>query len=983
VSTFALYGFDFGNGAVDVQIGKHSNDLGAGWGDSYNLMPGSSGFSAVNMRADTMSFAPGSAYLGYDDGRSEYAFASESLYAVGWDLNSLSTPLPADDTKIKVAVIPRNEDQILAEATASLMTNEDREIKAVIVAEDGTGKFGIGGARFRSALGPASASKLSDSGSSTLVNSIVQRISSSELAAKKTAVAKKTAGAAYGSISRTFALDPQKTYYYEYEASGGDAKDAVNFSASTVSARPETSANNLYVQKTYFNDFGEGVVSDFFGTRAVANGVWCLSAIVRGAIYDMDGKISFTVPKGVYGVLSFDWSAQCQGMNGLGGSAGIYVDETPAVSIVSLKMPSRGGGGYVYSPNSGEGTYVHSVPLGEGTHTIRGYNTHTQSGDSTPSNASIDNLKFELIGESPLEISAQSVKTEDVGGGFTRYTGSFETPNRVISYSPRPLNVYSGSIHGSPFLTGIKELYSTEHTYSPPLTGYDLSFNIPENIRVFEHNATNRQFQISGDFSFEYYVRYPIENYFVSWASSADAWRRNDEALTYTANETYAGTKATFSFAADTSKIKNFSLYYLENGVKTYVTRDSLESASEAAAWTTENAALAVVDERPTGEEKEKGALIYKKGQLVAYNIVYTDYENDPGKEEFWRYTHTPFNDGEHPDAGTIMSRTGETLKVADKVLPKSIDRFYIDGKYVVEHWQRDDTDRTLAGNGAVNYDDFNKLSNTESLTFYIEGGGEAPWVTSIKTNPDPVKEGDKYKIEVRVDDLEKDDLNVLVEVYREGKKVYEYCKEGLKADENGDYPPVITGFAPEAEAGDYTVVVTVWDDDGTGLGDHGFTVILEGRIKGVVRHTDQWDDNRKSYNTRLFKDAYNQVSAFDAYKAEKAPRKRGTNVFWSGERFMLEAAVGGNPTNVVCVIDGYPSYTVNMTNSGGKNADGDAIYTGSIWKEDMINKWGRNAPVTLKFVFTAFYGGDVTKTHEESVIVDMHEDYWRLHRYF
>jgi hypothetical protein len=451
----------------------------------------------------------------------------------------------------------------------------------------------------------------------------------------------------------------------------------------------------------------------------------------------------------------------------------------------------------------------------------------------------------------------------------------------------------------------------------------------------------------------------------------------------YDSNETYTGAKLTFSGTADTQKLRNFSLYTIENGVRVYVTRDSLSSASELAMWRTENVNAAVVDEKPTGAEKEKGALVYKKGQLVAYNIGYTDYENDPSKAEFWRYTHTPFNDGEHPDAAVIMSRTGETLKVLDKVLPASIDRFYIDGKYVVEHWQRDNTDRTNAGNDAVNYEDFNKYSNTETLTFYIEGGGEAPWVTGVKTNPDPVREGGQYAIAAGVDDLEKDDLNVLIEVYFEGKKVYEYYEEGVKADEEGNYPLVVTGLAPPAEAGDYTVVVTVWDEDGTGLGDHSFLVITEGRIEGEVRHTALWDENRKRYNLKLFGEEVNRVSAFAAYAALPAPRPRGVNVFWSGERFMLEAAVAGEALSVTCAISGYPAYRTTMTNTGRRNAADERIYEGSLWNSDMINRWGRTAPVLLTFVFTAYYEDDVSKTHEATVIVDTYEDYRQLHRYY
>jgi hypothetical protein len=1000
ISGFALYGFDYGNGVVDVQIGVYSNDLGSGWGDSYFHIPGYTGLCAVNMRAETINFTRESTYLGYDDGRAEYAVASDSFYAVGWDLNSWNVPPPGNDQKVKMNTVPRTPDQILAKAAASLVTDEVREIKSVIVVENVGDRFGIGGAKFKTALGAASAAKLSDSGALSLVNSIVQNIASSELTTRKTAALKKSAGAAQGSISRTFTLDAQKTYYYEYEASSDD-KDGVRFSASTVSTKPEADTGNLYVQKAYISNFGAGVASDFFGSQSTTRGIWYLASMGGTRTNDYytpaagSGSISFTVPKGSYGVLSFDWYAQSQA--GSKDGAWFYVDGENVISI--RPGVGRGNEGNTFGiQNSGSGSYVHRVLLGEGPHTLSGSAYYEYNGrTSLLSYAGVSGLKLEILDATPPPESKQSVKTEDVGGGFTRYTGSIETPSPVISYAPHPAHMYSGSPQGSPFFTGY-----VGHKYGRENNNSLMGFNIPANIRIFDHYMIMRTMMGYGAGTTYILplssagestaptsnVYTQVESYLVRYASDNWAWSNLfffDAAGTtaYTANEAYAGTNISYSFSSDIAKIRNFSLYYLENGVKTYLTRDSLESASEAAAWTTRDAALAVVDEKPTSEEKEKGALIYKKGQLVAYNIAYTDYENDPGKEEFWRYTHTPFNDGEHPDASTIMSRTGEVLKVTDKVLPANIDRFYIDGKYTVEHWQRDNTDRTAAGNGAVNYDDFNTLSNTESLTFYIEGGGEAPWVTAIKTHPDPVREGDAYKIEARVDDLEKDDLNVLIEVYYEGEKVYDYYKEGLKADEFGDYPPVITGFAPEAEIGDYTVVVTVWDEDGTGLGSHSFTVILEGRITGMVHHTDQWDDNRKSYNTKLFGEAYNRTSVFETYKAQKAPRKRGTNVFWSGERFMLEAAVGGEPLHVTCVIDGYPSYAVNMTSTGRKNADGDTIYTGSIWNEDMINKWGRNAPTPLKFIFTAFYDNDLTKTHEESVIVDMHEDYWRLHRYF
>ncbi|MDR2133216.1 MAG: hypothetical protein LBP30_07725 [Clostridiales Family XIII bacterium] len=895
-----LYGFDHGNGLVDVRIGKGSNDLGSGWGDSYRRQPGLDNICRVNMDAGTVAFTAHSTYMGYDDGRSEYALASDALYAVGWDLNSYSVPPPANDIKLKVSAIPRNEDQILAQTAASLMSGEAKDMKAAFVVEDGTSKWDANGSKFKAALGPAASLKLSDSGSASLAEAIAQTLADAGAAPQRTAVAQKAPGAARGGVERIFALDPQKTYYYEYEVSGADAKEGDILSMSTVGEKTAPDSDNLYVQKTYFENFDGGPLSGFFdidGTSASAGDL----KLAKTDIYARN-DFTFTVPKGAYGVFSFDYKAYCT--EGSKDYALLRFDETTLIDVRPGK--ARGDMGNIYNiPSAAAGHFVYKATVGEGTHVVSASARYDHNGRSSQSSYMIlDNLKFEMLGSAPPPAEAWSAKAESIGGA-TRYAGSFNTPNPVISYSARDLRADSA---GDCFVGGAK---------------------------------------------------------------------------TYVANETYAGTKISFSFASERIKIKNFRLYYNEGGVRVYVAPDSLESASEAAKWQSVNASVAIVDEKPEEGEKEKGALVYKKGQLVAYNIGYADYENDSSKEGFWRYAHTPFNDGEHPDAAVIMSKKGEILQVADKVLPASIDRFYIDGKYVVEHWQRDDTDRTKAGNDAVDYAKFDKYSNTETLTFYIEGGGEAPWVTGVKTDPDPVKEGGGYKLEIGVDDLEKDDLTVIVEVYREGKEVYRYYEEDIKADENGDYPVVVTGLAPPAEVGDYTVVVTVFDKDGTGLGEHGFTVVTEGRIEGEVMHTELWDENRKRHNLKLFGEEVNRASAFAEYAMLTAPRPRGTNVFWSGERFMLRAGVAGDPLSVSCAIAGHPAYATGMTGTGRKNAAGEWIYEGSIWQSDMINKWGRTAPVLLTFVFSARYEGGVIKTHEARVIVDTHEDYRQLHRYY
>jgi len=112
-----------------------------------------------------------------------------------------------------------------------------------------------------------------------------------------------------------------------------------------------------------------------------------------------------------------------------------------------------------------------------------------------------------------------------------------------------------------------------------------------------------------------------------------------------------------------------------------------------------------------------------------------------------------------------------------------------------------------------------------------------------------------------------------------------------------------------------------------------------------------------------------------------KAPRKRGTNVFWSGERFLLSADVAGKPQKVTAEIIGMPDYKTELISAGGKNPQGETIYNGELWDRTMINRWGKNSPQQVRFLFTAEYSGGITKTFEDQIIIDSNTDYWLLHR--
>ncbi|HWQ77861.1 MAG TPA: hypothetical protein VN381_03550, partial [Anaerovoracaceae bacterium] len=343
----------------------------------------------------------------------------------------------------------------------------------------------------------------------------------------------------------------------------------------------------------------------------------------------------------------------------------------------------------------------------------------------------------------------------------------------------------------------------------------------------------------------------------------------------------------------------------------------------------------------------------------------YDDYEEDPSKIGYWRYQHINWPpDGVHPDAG--------------KTLTEPIDRFYLSGKYTVTHWEVDNTQRAGTTGDATPY---NKESNKVDLVFYVDGGGKAPWVTHIKTNPAAVKENNTYTLAVGVDDSEKDTLTLETEVYRNGKSIFTHRRENLQANAAGDYPETLISGLPQATEGVYQVICTVSDYSGVGIKSYKFTVVSEGKITGSVYHTPNWENNRKRFNLAWFSSEVNTAYTYPEYIAMPAPRKRGTNIFWSGEKFMLNAAVAGSPTSVTCSIDGY-TYSAALYNTGVKNPDNEDIYAGTIWDSSMIGKWGQTAPQSLTFQFTANYSGTV-KESNFTVIVDDTIKYWQLHRAF
>lgn len=823
-----------------------------------------------------------------------------------------------------------------------------------------------------------------------------------------------------GRAERTYRLAPGVEYFYEYDyrdLSGEKERDMVTLTGNYTRPIPQSGllADKYVVTHSFEEDFNDSETNPFFRLEEgrVVNGqyrgTYGKGRVSNNSFHSDESSLSFTVPEGKQAVVSWDYDINRE--SDTDWNVGYYVDDVLWKNLITK--------------SAAKGHYTHLDLLGSGKHTIRFF--CGEYGKSYEFWTLLDNLHINLV-----ELKSNPALTDEIDasasvsgdGSWNRVQGVFQTPDSVAAYSAMPSTYEKSDLerdYGRFYQWISREWGDSQLDVRANSALYaGISFRLKANsnrnaaVKVGPYEFTSRSrwedyyalYDIDGDFTagFRDYgttircaAQFSTWNAPTAYFTGLEVLSGNRNTLTnqnryfaapqssgvkglFVENDRYDGT-VKFAFAPGKTgeyQLRNLRLYSIQNGVRVYVDNSSLGGGDTVKNWSATDAQIAVIQTAAPEEDEQK--LIYQKGELVSYKVNYFDYETDPSKKQFWRYTHTPFNDGPHPDAAVILDENGQVVSMSGKVLDRSIDRFYVDGKYTVEHWQEDNTARGKNPGGNPDYD---KASNVCSLTFYIQGGGAAPWITHIETIPGKVKEEDRYKLRISVDDMEKDVLRLTTEVYFEGKLIYTHKKENITADPvTKKYPAVITDTAPlKAKAGRYEVICTVRDWSGVGLGTCKFTVVSEGRIEGEVMHTELWEQNRKHYNMERFGTEYNKCIAFDQYKKEKAPRKRGGNVFWSGEEFVLEAAVAGKPKSVTCQIVGQ-GYSTRMSSTGRINQSKETIYAGTLWKSDMLHKWGRPEPEELTFRFTARYENGAEKIHEATIILDNYEEYWQLHRF-
>ncbi|HZK01758.1 MAG TPA: hypothetical protein VFC96_02730 [Anaerovoracaceae bacterium] len=855
-----------------------------------------------------------------------------------------------------------------------------------------------------------------------------------------------------GSMSKSFKLEPNKVYHYEYEIKGDSkpTEDLLTVKHRTARTKDAQFSNEgYYTAESFIEDFEDASnINPFFtlDNSVIDNGYYKGATEANGnkeSSYKTAPKpanktaITFTVPEDRMGFLSLDYFIDKKNEP----DGGMYW--TQSYISIDGKMWDA------FAPTAGKGHYSHRKLLEPGEHAVTFF-TSVYNRDET-GKMWLDKIRVDLLQETsanvPVIAEKDNVSINPSDDEYNLVQGSFNALPPIPYYSKvENAEIIDGPIGETNYVEGhiiktnkkevnyvIPEGKTAICTFLPTQTrpnytsgrnrsvGYTLPiYSYGEDGRrskLGSHSWTSSKLEYLSN-AFAAMHTFPIDGTIVTgpyisdmeftisessyygtsgkftritsvivdsendWWQDLDYFLRGDGSdMNYILErEKYDGVTMTFDFPKGQHLIRNFRLYYIHKGVKVYAEKEAFSDSAVLSKWEQENVAAAIIKDAAVGKEDEdKNTLVYRKGEHVAYSISYYDYEGDPSKRQYWKYTHTPFNDGPHPDAAVITDDDGNPMTITGNVLDRPINKFYIDGKYIVEHWQEDNTTRPVVSEGNPDYD---KLSNVVSLTFYVEGGGSAPWIESIKTSPTTVKEGDSYRLQIAVDDDEKNTLDLTTELYKDGRLIYVHRKSDIMPDSAKRYPLVLTDIVSEkAAVGNYEVICTVRSKSGVGLGNYRFAVASEGKITGMVYHTDEWDRNRKKYNLKFFGQEFNKKISLSEYLAIKAPRKRGTNVFWSGERFVLTANVGGNPSKVTAEIKGYPTYKTTLSKTGSWNSSDEIVYKGELWDKNMINKWGRNKPLELTFIFRAEYSGGMAKTFEEKVIVDSNTDYWLLHR--
>ncbi len=154
-----------------------------------------------------------------------------------------------------------------------------------------------------------------------------------------------------------------------------------------------------------------------------------------------------------------------------------------------------------------------------------------------------------------------------------------------------------------------------------------------------------------------------------------------------------------------------------------------------------------------------------------------------------------------------------------------------------------------------------------------------------------------------------------------------------------------------------YAVEIEVFDGfDWSAASPRKYFMVNLLSVKGGVKHTTEWNANRQSYNLKISGDT---------------EQPRGYNIFWAGEKFVLQADATGLPDTIDVTMDG--GFMAQLSPSDSDKT----FWTGELYDPSFEHL--PNGPVTFTFTAKNEYN---TKIDKVTVIISENwSQYFRSHR--
>lgn len=154
-----------------------------------------------------------------------------------------------------------------------------------------------------------------------------------------------------------------------------------------------------------------------------------------------------------------------------------------------------------------------------------------------------------------------------------------------------------------------------------------------------------------------------------------------------------------------------------------------------------------------------------------------------------------------------------------------------------------------------------------------------------------------------------------------------------------------------------YAVEVEVFDGfDWSTTSPRKYFMVNLLSVKGGVKHTAEWNANRQSYNLKISGDT---------------EQPRGYNIFWAGEKFVLQADATGLPDTIDVTMDG--GFTAQLSPSDSDKT----FWTGELYDPSFEHL--PNGPLTFTFTAKNEYNTKIDKV--TVTISENWSQYFRSHR--